>query len=108
MDEKMRSELVDGLCNILKDDIRQIILYGSVARKEDTSESDIDIAVVIEGVLTAENRKRLLSLAVDLDLRYERVFSIIDIEQENLEKWGKILPFYKNVQKEGIILWRAA
>ena len=60
MDEKMRSELVDGLCNILKDDIRQIILYGSVARKEDTSESDIDIAVVIEGVLTAENRKRLL------------------------------------------------
>ena len=93
MDEKMRSELVDGLCNILKDDIRQIILYGSVARKEDTSESDIDIAVVIEGVLTAENRKRLLSLAADLDLRYERVFSIIDIEQENLEKWGWAVDF---------------
>ncbi|MCI8465055.1 MAG: nucleotidyltransferase domain-containing protein [Lachnospiraceae bacterium] len=86
----------------------QIILYGSVARKEDTLESDIDIAVIVKEVLTVENRKRLLSLAADLDLRYERVFSIIDIEQKSLDKWGEVLPFYKNVQKEGIVLWKTA
>lgn len=108
MDEKMISELIDGLCDILKNDILQIILYGSVARKEDTLESDIDIAVIVKEVLTAENRKRLLSLAADLDLRYGRVFSIIDIEQKNLDKWGEVLPFYKNVQKEGIVLWKTA
>lgn len=108
MDEKMVSELIDGLCDILKNDILQIILYGSVARKEDTLESDIDIAVIVKEVLTVENRKRLLSLAADLDLRYERVFSIIDIEQKNLDKWGEVLPFYKNVQKEGIVLWKTA
>ena len=34
--------------------------------------------------------------------------SAVDIEKENLQKWGKILPFYQNVQKEGIVLWKAA
>ena len=43
-----------------------------------------------------------------MNLKYDKVFSIIDIEKSNLEKWGHILPFYKNVQKEGIVLWKAA
>ncbi len=43
-----------------------------------------------------------------MDLKYDRVFSIIDIPEERMEKWGKILPFYKNVQEEGIILWKVA
>jgi len=25
-----------------------------------------------------------------------------------MQKWGRILPFYQNVQKEGIVLWKAA
>ena len=31
-----------------------------------------------------------------------------DIEQKNMEKWGNILPFYKNIKKEGVVLWTAA
>lgn len=41
-------------------------------------------------------------------MKYEKVFSIIDIEKHNLEKWGNILPFYKNVCQESITLWKAA
>lgn len=41
-------------------------------------------------------------------MKYESVFSIIDIEKDNLEKWGSILPFYKNVCQEGVTLWKAA
>lgn len=53
-------------------------------------------------------RDGFLTLASRLDLKYDRVFSIIDIDQENMSKWGDILPFNKNVQKEGIVLWKAA
>lgn len=38
-------------------------------------------------------------------VRYDKIFSIIDIKEENMKKWGEVLPFYKNVQKEGVILW---
>ena len=55
-----------------------------------------------------ETKDRFICWAADMDLRYDRVFSIVDIEKENLQKWGKILPFYQNVQKEGIVLWKAA
>ena len=34
--------------------------------------------------------------------------SDIDIQEENMEKWGNVLPFYQNVQKEGRVLWQTA
>lgn len=30
-------------------------------------------------------------------VRYDKIFSIIDIKEENMKKWGEVLPFYKNV-----------
>ena len=31
-----------------------------------------------------------------------------DIEKANMDKWGDVLPFYKNIKKEGVVLWKAA
>lgn len=31
-----------------------------------------------------------------------------DIEKNMLNKWGDVLPFYKNIKEEGIVLWKAA
>lgn len=50
----------------------------------------------------------MIAWAAEIDLKYEKVFSIIDIEKENMDKWGNVLPFYKNIRKEGIVLWKAA
>ena len=104
----MRQELVEGLLGIFSDNILQIILYGSVAREDNTSESDVDIAIVIKEDMDDRTREKFIIWSADMDLRYDRVFSIVDIQEKNLEKWGSVLPFYKNVQKEGIPLWKAA
>ena len=104
----MRDELVGGLLDIFLDNIKAIILYGSVARNESTPESDIDIAIIIGNDMDDDTREKFIQWSADLDLRYDRVFSIIDIQEDNIRKWGKILPFYQNVQKEGIVLWKAA
>ena len=37
-----------------------------------------------------------------------KVFSIVDIQAEELQKWGNVLPFFKNVAKDGVVLWKAA
>lgn len=105
---EMKDELIKGLLNIFLDDIEAIILYGSVARNESTLESDIDIAIIVKKDMDDTTRERFISWSADLELRYDRVFSIIDIQERNMQKWGKILPFYQNVQKEGIVLWKAA
>ena len=106
--DTMKEELVKGLCEIFKSDIEAIILYGSVAKKEDTPESDIDIAIIVKKNMDDRTRERFLCWAAEMDLRYDRVFSIVDIQEENIRKWGERLPFYRNVRKEGIVLWKAA
>lgn len=80
LNNEMKEELMKGLPEIFSGNIVAIILYGS----------------------------KFICWSADLDLQYERVFSIIDILEKNLQKWGKVLPFYQNMQKEGIVLWKAA
>lgn len=104
----MKEDLIHGLVDIFSDNILAVILYGSVARNENTDESDIDIAIIIRNEMDDATKERFIRWSAELDLRYDRVFSIIDIQEENMEKWGKVLPFYQNVQKEGIVLWKAA
>ena len=104
----MKNDLISGLLTLFPDNITAIILYGSVARNEATPESDVDIAIIIKKDMDDDIKNKFINWAADLDLRYDRIFSIIDIKEENLKKWGKVLPFYQNVQKEGIVLWKAA
>lgn len=105
---EMIYELIEGLVSIFEKNIQQIILYGSVARGEETGESDIDIAIILDHGFDKTVRERFISWASEMDLKYEKVFSIIDIERTNMDKWGNILPFYKNIRQEGITLWKAA
>ena len=86
----------------------QIILYGSVARGTNTEESDVDIALIIHGTIDDNLEDKLLDFIVDMNLKYDRVFSVIDINCENFQKWGNVLPFYSNVRREGVTLWKAA
>ena len=105
---EMREELVQGLTDIFGNNISMIILYGSVARGSANKESDIDIAIVVRSQMDDATKRRFLNWAADMDIRYERVFSIVDIQESNMRKWENVLPFYRNVKKEGIVLWKAA
>lgn len=108
LSDVMREELVQGLTDIFRNNISMIILYGSVARGDATQESDIDIAIIVRSQMDDAAKRRFLSWTADMDIRYERVFSIVDIQETNMKKWEDVLPFYKNVKKEGIVLWKAA
>lgn len=52
--------------------------------------------------------KRMTDYIVDLELEYNKVLSVLLIDYKNFIEWGNVMPFYKNVKKEGIVLWPAA
>ena len=108
MDQKMYDELVRGLLSIFQGQAVQIVLYGSTARGTATPESDIDIAVFLREKLDGEQEDQLSGLIVDMNLKYGKVFSVIDIDQQTYLKWRNVTPFYQNVDREGIVLWKAA
>ena len=86
--------------------IEEIILYGSYVRGQETSESDIDIAVILRLPDTDELHRKMIDIVVDNELDLEITLSVITIEEDNLNEWKSTLPFYKNLLKEGISLWK--
>lgn len=108
MEQNMVQELVEGLREIMGDRMVRIVLYGSVARGTQEEDSDIDIAIFLIREFDSRTEDALSEFAVTMDLKYDKVFSIVDIDYENYRKWEKVLPFYQNVAKEGVVLWTAA
>jgi predicted nucleotidyltransferase len=101
-------KLTQGLTAIFGARINQILLYGSVARGEQTAESDIDIAVLLHGGYTKAMHEQMTDLAVDLELEYNVVLSVLLIDHDNYMEWRDALPFYRNVHSEGVMLWPVA
>lgn len=108
MEEIVWNEFVKGVLDIMDSRIVSIILYGSVARGTNTEESDVDIALLIRGKLDPDTEDKLSDFIVDMNLKYDKVFSVTDIDAEHFRKWTNALPFYQNVEREGIVLWKAA
>lgn len=108
MQESIWNELVEGVLNIMGGRLVNIILYGSVARGTDTDGSDVDIALLMHGKLDRDTEDKLSDLIVDMNLKYDKVFSVVDIDIKHFKKWVNVLPFYQNVEREGVVLWRAA
>ena len=101
-------ELVDRIINALEGQVIRIVLYGSVARGTNEIDSDIDIAVFVHERLDDVLEDRLSDVIVDMNLKYNKIFSVIDIDESVYLKWKNVTPFYQNVEKEGIVLWKAA
>ena len=106
---KMLLELEEKLQRVYGNKLKAVILYGSVARGTATEESDIDIMVLVDG--TAQELRtfedQLSDVSTDISIKYFRVFSIIDISYQEYMRWVDTSPFYRNVSKEGVILYAA-
>ena len=101
-------QLVPGFVDIYGDLVESIVLFGSTARGTDSAESDVDIAVIVRSPVPKEIEERMLDLVVDLGLACNKVLSVVSIDQARYAEWKDTLPFYRNTQKEGVVLWQAA
>lgn len=108
MEQQIYHELVDGILRALPAQVIRIVLYGSVARGTNAPDSDVDIAVFVHTRLDADMEDRLSDVVVDMNLKYDKVFSVIDIDDATYQKWRGVTPFYQNVDREGVVLWTAA
>ncbi len=107
--KKMLIEVAESLLHVYGNKLRTVVLYGSVARGTQADDSDIDIMILIDGN-SDELRKyddKLSDVSTEFSLKYLKVLSIMDISYQEYEDWKNISPFYKNVSKEGVILYAA-
>ncbi len=100
------TEMSQKISQIYGDNLDKVVLYGSYSRGEQTDESDVDIAMLIENGSTEEMHDKLLDLVVEYELNLATTLSVIPIDTDNYVEWKRDLPFYKNIDKDGIVLWK--
>ena len=98
------SQLVDVYRNIYGDDIVEILLYGSYARNEETDQSDVDIVAIVKGNRLDLQKKLKIVWDISADIGHENdvVVSPTVVPFDEFEKYREILPYYMNIEKEGI------
>lgn len=104
---KTVSDLSKELRSIYGDSLDRIMLYGSYARGTQTDESDVDIAVMLNKEPSRKMIDLMTECVVKRELECNKVLSVIDIQTSNYNSWKTRLPFYRNIEKEGITLWKA-
>lgn len=103
---KQLTNMCIDIGKVYGDVIEEIILYGSYVRGQEMPESDIDIAVILRLPDTDELHRKMIDIVVDNELELGVTLSVISIEKDNFNEWNSTLPFYKNLLKEGISLWK--
>lgn len=109
MPEDRRNILFDflqGVKGILGKSLTKVILYGSYARGDYNDNSDVDL-MILTTLTDSEIEKvetKIFDLAFDYEIGYGMEISVVVKNEEHFNYWLGALPFYNNVQEEGIVL----
>jgi predicted nucleotidyltransferase len=100
--KQIAKEFANEVTKMFRDEIDEIILFGSVARGEDDVESDIDILIIWNGD-KVKGWDKLEEMAFDFFIRYNTLISINLISPAEYKNMENFL-FMKNLQKEGMVI----
>lgn len=98
---------VGRVARLFPDQVVSVILYGSQARGDAKARSDIDLLVIIRHDSPAL-RQALADLAWEVQFEHGVVISDIirTVEQFNRMRANRF-PFYQNIEREGVLLWKS-
>lgn len=90
--------------NLLGDKLKSIILYGSYARGDYDSESDIDVMVLVD--IPKEElhhySRPITRIADNADWDYNAILSPTLTNAEEFARYKHAMPFFRNVDTEGV------
>lgn len=95
---------VKNLCSEILP-VKEAYLYGSYARGDFHSESDVDILVTAD-ILPEDvsyYRSRIAQITSELSLVNDVTVSVTLKSHKQFARFSEVLPFYRNVRTEGIL-----
>ena len=101
-------KFINGVQEILGDNLEKIILYGSYARGDYNASSDIDIMILtnLDNEELEEYKTKIWDYSYDIEEEnnFEIKLSPLVKNINYYEARVNVVPFYKNVQMEGVAL----
>ena len=104
MDSRIKTiiaELKQKLTDMYGDKLKQLIVYGSYARGQQTENSDIDLAVVLDGKISKSTEiSRMIDAITDLNLEYSVLISVYPVSSGDYSSVNS--PLMMNLRREGV------
>ena len=101
-------EFIKDVNRILGNRMKKIILYGSYARGDYEKNSDIDIMILTdlkeEEIVKYRDKIWECAYNIEFDNNFDISLSPLIKNIDKFNYWLEALPFYINVQKEGVTL----
>ncbi|MCM1244032.1 MAG: nucleotidyltransferase domain-containing protein [Roseburia sp.] len=96
--QKITQTVVKSVVELLEDEIYKIVLYGSYARGDFDTESDIDIIILLncDEKKLKFYRKEITLLASQISLENDIEVSLLLKSRETFESRRSVLSFYHN------------
>ena len=101
-------EFIAGVNKILGKRAKKIILYGSYARGDFNKKSDVDIMILtdLKDKEISKYRDKIweFAYAIEFENNFDITLSPLIKNIDKFNYWIEALPFYMNVQEEGVVL----
>jgi uncharacterized protein len=96
---KLAKEVRNRLTKELDQPVK-VIMFGSQARGDARKDSDIDLLVIVPS-MDSKVRGAVSDIAWEVGFEAGKVISTIPTTKERMKRYA-FLPFYQNVQREGV------
>ena len=105
--EVILEKLIKIYKSVYEENIQRIILYGSYARGDYSATSDVDFVALVDGERETlqQKLKQVWDKSSELEIECETILSPTVIPCDEFEKYRESLPYYKNIEREGIELY---
>ena len=100
--KQLLEEFKQKLTALYGERLAGLVLYGSVARHEETEDSDVDVLVVLNGETISyfDEIRRMGDAKYNLLLKYDELLSVVPMKHDDFLQ--RESPLLWNVRQEGI------
>jgi len=99
--EKILKEFRQSIEKLYGKKLKNILLYGSCARGQDTKDSDIDLAIVLVGdTIPGKEIDRMIDIITEINLEYGVLISVYPVSEKDFSEVNS--PLLLNLRREGV------
>jgi uncharacterized protein len=100
-------EFVDRVQPAFGEKLKKVVLFGSYARGDYDAESDVDVMLMLNEDEDALKGyfNIITDIVVELDLKYDVILATILQSEKKFIKYQQAMPFYFNVNNEGVVIY---